>query len=295
MNNIIKDPSIIIRGLNKYGFLRWLPDEIYLKWRYKLEFGKKPDLEKPVSYNEKLQWLKLNDRNPLYTELVDKYEVRKYVAENIGEEYLVPLIGVWDSVEEIKWSELPNQFVLKCTHDSGGLIICKDKSKLDIDKAKSKLQKSLKTNYYYAGREWPYKNVQPRIIAEKYLVDESNVELKDYKYLSFNGEPKVMFIASNRSTDTKFDYYDLNFNHLKLKQYYDNSNMKLDKPKNFDKMTELAKKLSSDFPHVRVDFYNISGKIFFGELTFYHFGGFKKIEPNSYDELWGSWLKLPQK
>ncbi len=289
---VFKNPKLAIVYMINLKIFNIIPDERYLKINYKLHMGKKLDLNSPQTFNEKLQWLKLRDRNPLYTNLVDKYEVRKYISKTIGEEYLIPLIGVWDKFEDIDFSKLPNKFVLKCNHDSGGLIICKDKNKLDIEEVKKKINKSLKRNYYYAWREWPYKNVKPRIICEKYMVDESGIELKDYKFFCFNGKPKALFVATDRGIDTRFDFYDMEFNHLPFMQHYKNGVKKIVKPKGFDKMVKLASKLSKDIPHVRVDFYDINGKVYFGELTFYHFSGFERFEPKEYDEIFGDWINL---
>lgn len=274
------------------GFLNFLPDEIFLKIRYRLEMGKKLNLKNPQTFNEKLQWLKLYDRNPEYTKMVDKYEVRKYIAEKIGEEYLIPLLGVWDSFDEIDFEKLPDQFVLKCTHDSGGLIICKDKSKLDINEARKKINKCLKRNFYYLTREWPYKNVKPRIIAEKFMVDESGTELKDYKIFCFNGEPKALFVATDRPYDTRFDFYDIEFNHLPFTNGHPNAEKEIKPPKGLSEMTELAKKLSEGMKQVRIDFYDINGKVYFGEITFFHWSGMVPFEPEEWDLKWGKLINL---
>lgn len=292
---VIKNPMVIIPFLGGKGMFYHFPDESYLKVLFKAKMNRKINLNNPQTFNEKLQWLKLYDRNPIYTQLVDKYEVRKYVAETIGGEYLIPLIGIWDKFEDIDFSKLPNQFVLKCTHDSGGVVICKDKNNLDIEAARKKISKCLERNFYYYGREWPYKNVKPRIICEKYMVDESDVELKDYKYFCFNGEPKAMFIATDRGIDTRFDFFDMEFNHLPFMQHYKNSDKKIRKPSGFNEMIRISRILSKEIPHVRVDFYDINGKIYFGELTFYHFSGFQKFEPEKYDKVFGSWLELPKR
>ncbi|MBF7097909.1 glycosyl transferase [Alkalibacter sp. M17DMB] len=269
-----------------------MKDETYLKVAYWCKMDKKLNLENPTTYNEKLQWLKLNDRNPEYTKFVDKYEVRKFIEKTIGNDYLIPLLGVWEDIEEIDFDKLPNQFVLKCTHDSGGLVICKDKTKLDINKAKKKLQKSLKHNYYWGQREWIYKDIKPRIIAEKYMVDESKKELKDYKFFCFDGAVKAMFIATDRGIDTRFDFFDLEFNHMPFMQHYPNASKTIIKPKGFEEMIKLANVLSKGIPHVRVDFYDINGKVYFGEMTFFHFSGWEKFEPSEYDEVFGKWIKF---
>lgn len=291
----IKNPSKIILFLGVKGKINFIPDKFFLKLMYEDRIGKKLNLANPKTYNEKLQWLKLYDRRAEYISMVDKFEVRKYISKVIGEDYLIPMIGIYNSFDEIDFEKLPNQFVLKCTHDSGGLIICKDKNNLDKEWARERITKSLKRNFYYHGREWPYKNIRPRIICEKYMVDESNIELKDYKFFCFNGIPKAMFIATDRGIDTRFDFYDMEFNHLPFMQHYKNSNKKIVKPKGFEQMLELAQKLAQDIPHVRVDFYDIDGKIYFGELTFYHFSGLEKFEPDTYDEKFGEWIELPLK
>lgn len=277
----------------KYA-LRFLPDKLYIQIYYFSHFKKFADLKNPTTYNEKLNWLKLHDRNPLYTTLVDKCEVKKYVASIIGKEYIIPTIGVWEHFDDIDFDQLPNQFVLKCTHDSEGVVIVKDKSKLDRKTAKKKLEDSLKLQFYYIGREWPYKNVKPRIIAEKYMEDHTDGELRDYKFFCFNGEPKVMFVASGRAADdTKFDFFDLNFNHLNIQQHYPNAGS-IRKPCTFNQMIEKSKLLSKNLPHVRVDFYEVDGHLYFGELTFYHFSGFMPFKPEKWDYIFGEWLKLSE-
>lgn len=288
-----KNPRKLIKAFGKIDMLNWVPDRQYLKLVYWGETGRKLNLKKPKTFNEKLQWIKIYDRKPEYSTYVDKYEVREYIAKTIGEEYLIPLIGVYKSVDEIPWDKFPNRFVLKCTHGSGSNIICQDKSKLDISNAKKKLSKWMDKNWYWFGREWPYKNIKPRIICEKYMVDESGVELKDYKFFCFNGEPKAMFVATDRGIDTRFDFYDMQFNHLPFMQHYKNAIKKINKPAGFDEMVTLSKMLSKGLPHVRVDFYDINGKVYFGELTFFHFSGFQRFEPQIYDDIFGSWIRLP--
>lgn len=281
--------------LARRNYFDWMPDDLYLKLCFKCLLGKKLNLDNPITYNEKLQWLKLYDRNPEYTKMVDKYAVKQYVASVIGEEYIIPTLNVWDNVDDIDFDSLPDQFVLKCTHDSGGLVICSDKSKLDIEDAKKTLYHFYKREYFYLQREWPYKNVPHRIIAEKYMVDESGYELKDYKFFCFNGEVKAMFIATDRNaeTETCFDFFDRDFNHIPVLNGHPNSEKEICKPQNYEKMISLAEELSKDIPQVRVDFYNINGKIYFGEMTFFHWSGFRKFEPEKYDEIFGSWIKLP--
>ena len=274
--------------------MRFIPDSIYIQIYYFAHFKKFCDLKNPSTYNEKLNWLKLHDHNPVYPTLVDKYEAKEYVARIIGNEYIIPTLGVWDTFDDIDFEKLPNQFVLKCTHDSEGLVIVKDKKKLDKNAAKEKIEAALKQNFYYIGREWPYKNVKPRIIAEQYMEDHVDGELRDYKFFCFDGEPKAMYIASDRASDhVKFDYYDLKFNHLDIKQKYPHAQEALRKPVTFEKMIDFSKILSKGFPHVRVDFYEVDGHLYFGELTFYHFSGFMPFEPDRWDKVFGDWLKLP--
>ena len=292
---MIKINNIASRIWHSERIQKFIPAKTYCKVQYKICFMKKLNLKTPTTYNEKLQWLKLYDRNPKYIEFVDKYAVRKHITDTVGEEYLIPLICVWDKIDDIDFESLPDQFVLKCTHDSGGVVICKDKASFDIKLAKEKLNKSLKKNYYYLGREEPYKYIKPRIICEKYMVDESGVELKDYKFFCFNGKPKALFVATDRGIDTRFDFFDMEFNHLQVMQHYKNGVKKIARPIGFEEMVELATKLSKNFPHVRVDFYDINGKCYFGELTFYHFSGFEKFEPEVYDEIFGRWIELPKK
>lgn len=253
------------------------------------------DLNNPQTYNDKLQWLKLYDHNPLYTTLVDKYSVKKWVSECVGEKYVIPTIGCWNRVNDIDWNALPDQFVLKCTHDSGGLIICKDKSKLDIPGAKRKLRRSLRTDYYLMGFEWPYKGVPRRIIAEPYLEDKETGELRDYKFFCFNGEVKALFIATERfkNAEPYFDFFDTDFNHLDIRQGHPNAPVPPKKPECFDEMKRLAAILSSGLPEARIDFYEVDGKIYFGEVTLFHFCGFTPFSPQSIDELWGGWIQLP--
>lgn len=292
---VIKKPKLILAYFLRYRPFRLLSDKTFLSLEYYLRMDEKLDLDNPKTFNEKLQWLKLYNRKPQYTKLVDKYEVRNIVKEKIGTEFLIPIYGVYDNYEQIDFSKLPNQFVLKPTHTSGNVYICKDKTSIDHKKLKLKVEKWLKREYFWIHREWPYKDVKPRIVAEKYMVDESGFELKDYKFFCFNGKPELLYVATDRFTETKFDFFDLNFNHIPVKQNYDNNIKKnFVKPDNFSKMIEFSKVLSCGIPHVRVDFYNINGKIYFGELTFYHESGLVKFNPEKYDRILGDLLQLPQ-
>lgn len=269
-------------------------DNMYVKWHYYFRMHKFPNLKCPKTYNEKLQWLKLNDIHPEYTQMVDKYEVKEYIRKKIGEEHVIPTLGVWDTFDEIDFNSLPNQFVLKTTHDSASVAVVKDKSMMDVKRMRKMFNKRLRKNFYFYHREYPYKEVKPRIIAEKYMVDESGYELKDYKIFCFDGEPKMLYVATDRPVDTRFDFFDTEFNHLPFKQGHPLATKEIRKPVGFEKMMEISRKLSKGILHVRVDLYDINGNIFFGELTFFHLSGCVPFEPEEWDYKVGEWLKLPE-
>ncbi len=273
------------------------------------------NLKKPITFSEKLQWLKLYDRNPLYTILTDKIKVKDYVADKIGAEYIIPTLGVWDKPEDISLDDLPRQFVLKCNHNSGiGLFICKDKSGITPEKwtqVLENLNKGLKEDYYLRGREWPYKNIPRKILAERYMSDNSasidnfenkdinrlhdEEELRDYKFFCFDGVPHLMFIAKDRNKpgeETKFDFFDMNFNHLPITNGHPNSEPPYEKPSEFGRMKSLAAELSKGFPHVRVDFYESEGRIYFGELTFFHWSGLVPFEPHEWEVKLGKLVNI---
>lgn len=296
LSRLVKRPSLIIPWLGERGFFHSMDDESYLNICYKAYLGKELDLDNPTTYTEKLQWLKLYDRNPLYTTLVDKVKVKLWASNRIGSDYIIPTLGIWEDFDAIDFDALPNRFVLKTTHDSGGVVVCKDKAAFNFDNAKMKLERSLNNNFYYAKREWPYKNVPPRILAEEYKEDSSGA-LKDYKFFCFDGEPKFMFIASDRfgDTETKFDFFDMNFVSIPVKNGHPNSDVPVAKPVLFDQMCELARCLASGLPHVRVDFYEANGKIYFGEMTLYHWSGFVAFDPVEYDYIFGALINLPDK
>ncbi len=288
--------GFMLRVINHRKICRFFPDKLFVKLKYKLTTGKKLNLKNPQTYNEKLQWMKLYHRKPEYTKMVDKYEVKKYVADKLGEECIIPTLGVWESFDEIDFDILPEQFVLKCTHDSGGIVICKDKSKLDMEKARFKIERSMKRNYFYYGREWPYKNVKPRIIAEQYMVDESGYELKDYKIFCFGGKVKIIEIDFDRFTSHKRNLYSRDWELLDMEIIYPSDPSKaFEKPQNLDEMIKAAELLSADIPAVRVDFYNINNKMYFGEITFFHECGLGKITPEEWNYKMGSWITLPEK
>ena len=274
---------------------RFIPDKYYLKIRYRLLIGKKLNLKNPQTFNEKLQWLKLNDRNQNYTKMVDKYEAKEYVASVIGKQYIIPTYGIYDKFDDIDFEKLPNEFMIKCTHDSGGVVACKDKSKFDYIKARQIINKSLKRNYYYSGREWPYKNVKPRIIVEKFINELSNEEIKDFKFFCFDGKPEIMYVSEgleNHNT-ARLDFFDMDFKLSDCKRTdYKHLNSIPQKPITFEKMKEFASKLSSNIPHVRVDFYEVDGNLYFGELTFYTCSGYIPFEDDLWDKKLGDYIKI---
>ena len=303
MNKVKKLMYCLVKDRQKlkivllYKLSRFYSDEKFLKKLFKLRMGKELNLDNPQTFSEKLQWLKLYNRKPEYTMMVDKYAVKEYVASMIGGEYIIPTLCVYNSVDEIDFNSLPNQFVLKCTHDSGGLVICKDKSKLDIKSARKKLAKSLMNNYYYQNREWPYKNTTPRIIAEQYMEDESGYELKDYKFFCFDGEPKCCQVIAGRKDVMTVDFFDKDWNHLPFHEprIYPYSWELVSRPQSYENMWKLAQKLSANQPFLRVDFYNINGQIYFGELTFFPTSGMGGFDPEEWDYTFGNWIKLSRR
>lgn len=281
--------------------MKWaerLSDERFLRMIYFIKFHKRLNLKDPQTYNEKLQWLKLNDRRPEYTMMVDKYAVKDYVAGIIGGQYIIPTIGVWNSPDEIEWDKLPEQFVLKTNHDGGnfGVVVCKDKSHFNKEDAIKRLNASLKRNVFKYGREWPYKNVARKVFAEQYLEDSTAKDLPDIKFFCFDGVVKALFIGTERQTgDVKFDFFDADFNHLDIVQVHPMSGRVIPKPENFEEMKTIAAKLSKGIPHVRIDLYNVNGKVYFGEMTFYHHGGMQPFHPSHWDKDFGDWIKIAKK
>ncbi len=296
----IRNPKKAIKTLfniflNKHASLI-KNDELYLKLRWWANMDYPLNLDNPRTFNEKIQWLKLHNHKSEYTMMVDKVEAKKYVANIIGEEYIIPTLAVYNTADEIDFEKLPDQFVLKCTHDSADIVICRDKSRLDFEEARRKMAVGLKRNYYWKSREWPYKNVKPRIIAEKYMSSDGD-ELIDYKWFCFEGEPQYMFIATdrfNKSEDTKFDFYDMNFQHLPFTNGHPNAKRTIEKPLSFETMKALAGRLSEGMPHVRVDFYDINGHVYFGEMTFSHWSGMVPFVPRKWDFVFGEQIKLPK-
>jgi hypothetical protein len=295
-----KNPYRIAKSLARRGLLNFLSDKAYLSLMYRACFGTKINWDAPKTFSEKLQWIKLYDRKDIYSTMVDKYASKAFVSERIGGEYVIPVVGgPWDDPDEIDFDALPDQFVLKTTHDCGGVLICKDKSTLDTQAAKHFLEEHLKRKYYLSCREWPYKNVKPRIFAEMYLSDlDGDAGVCDYKFFTFNGEPKLMYIASGRDYAQKdkqvvyADFFDMNYNHVDLRIDHDNAPVCPPKPRNFELMVECARKLAQGTKHVRVDFYEVGGKLYSGELTFFHCGGLQEFITAQWEMVMGDWIRL---
>lgn len=276
-------------------FGKYISDKTYLKLLYETRIGKKLNLKNPITFDEKLQWLKLYDRKDEYTVWADKYEVRNYVAEKLGEQYLIPLLGVWNSADELKRDDLPEQFVLKCTHDSASVCICTNKKNFDWNAAMDKLQKSLNQNYYWHSREWPYKNITPRIIAEAYMTDESGTELKDYKIYTFGGEPYLIQVDFDRFHNHRRNLYTTEWEYIdETIEYSKDPNVKIAKPEHLEEMLECSRKLAVGTISLRTDFYSINGKIYFGEITFYQEAGFAHFEHEEFAKKLGDQIKLPK-
>lgn len=276
-----------------------IPDKVFLSLKFYKYFGRFPNWKDPQTFSEKLQWLKLYDRKPQYTTMVDKHAVKDFVASKIGKEYVIPMLGFWDMPEEIEWDKLPNQFVLKTTHGGGsdGVVICRDKATFDKERAIKILKENLKTDLYLVWREWPYKNVPKRIIAEMLIEPRPEThDIPDYKFFCFDGIVKGLFVATERQNpdeEVKFDFFDSDFNHLPFRQGHDHANITPKKPANFELMKKIAEQLSKGIPHVRVDLYDMGDRVLFGELTFFHFSGMVPFEPEEWDNTFGDWIKLP--
>lgn len=271
-------------------------DRVYLGLLFRRKMNQKLCLNPPLTFNEKLQWLKLYDRRPVYTQMADKYEMKAYVTSRIGEGYIVPTFGVWEHFDEIDFGSLPDQFVLKCTHDSGGVVICRDKSQFNLAQTREKLESHLKRNYYYHTREWSYKDIKPRILAEQYMVDESGYELKDYKFMCFNGKVRCTFVCSQRGSKDGLciSVYDREWNILPFVRDESKSPVETPRPSCYDRMVELAEILSDGIPFIRVDFYLVDGKLYIGELTLYPASGMKRFKPECWDRTLGDWIELPE-
>lgn len=295
LEKFIRNPKTRFGYLSALGFYNWLSDEDYVRKEWKIIRGTKLNLDFPQTFNEKLQWLKVNDHKPEYTMMVDKYAAKKYVAERIGEEHIIPTLGVYNRFEEIDFNSLPNKFVLKCTHDSGAVVICRDKEKLNKKEIKAKLTKHLKRKYYYCHREWPYKNVPPRIIAEEYMQDSTITALTDYKFYCFNGIPQYLYVSTgldnHKTAKVSFVNTDWKLMNFRRTDYKPLDTLP-QKPNCFLEMLDIAKKLSEDIPFLRVDLYEINGIVYFGELTFTPCAGMMPFDPPSADFEIGKMLDI---
>lgn len=281
--------------LSILDFLKFIPDELMIRLEYRLKMKRPLHLNPPVTFNEKLQWLKLNDHKDIYTVMADKYECREYIKDRLGDKYLVPIYGVWENVDEIPFELLPNEFVIKCTHDSGSVIVCREKARLDQKQIKEFLRSRLKKNSFWYGREWPYKNIKPRIIAEKLLKDERYDNLPVFKIFCFNGEPKIIQqLLNDKQPNETVDYYDTNWNRLNMIQRFPNSEIPIDRPVRLNEMLEIARKLSNGTAFLRIDLYEVNGEIYFSEHTFFTDAGYSIFEPESerWDEKLGNWIDL---
>ena len=295
----LKNPWKLFYLAATRGLFTRMPDDQYLKCMFRARMGRKLDLDNPQTFNEKLQWLKLYNRRPEYTKMVDKYLVRDYITKTIGEEYLIPLLGVWDDPDEIDFDALPDQFVLKCNHNSGtGMCICKDKSKLDIEKVKKELRKGLAQDYYLTGREWPYKDVPRKIVCERYMEDSTTGALNDYKVFIFNGKARCIQVDYDRFTDHHRNFYNMDWKYIPFTTCYPtNPSHVVEKPDALEEMLGLAEKIAGDLrnpPFVRIDFYIVDGNVYFGEITFYHGSGYETFTPEEYDTKLGDWIVLPE-
>lgn len=287
-----------LRDRAKY-FLSFLPDKAYMRLFYFSTTGKVLHLKHPTGYNEKLQWLKLHDRQARYRDLVDKLKVRDYIKEVWGEEHLFPLLGYWKSFDEIDFDSLPQQFVLKCNHDSGSTKIIRDKAALQgeaREQLKQFFDRRMSHDFYLSAREYPYKGIERYILAEQLMVDDAHPEtsIEDYKFFCFDGEPKLMFVATDRSTDCRFDFFDMDFNRLDIQNIHPNAERPIEKPACFEEMKQVAAKLSAGMKTVRIDLYELNGRLYFGEFTFFHGGGFQLFRPAEWERRLGDWIKLDE-
>lgn len=276
--------------------LRFVPDKTLLKLEFRIKLRKKLDLKNPKTFNEKLQWLKLYNRKDIYTTMVDKIAVKDYVKAAIGEEYAIKTLGVWERFEDIDFDSLPDRFVLKCNHDSGSVLLCRDKATFDKEHARDVLTRGLSSNAYYYGREWPYKNVKPRILAEEFMQDADYDFLPVYKIFCFNGQPKIIqTIQNDKQPDETVDYFDPEWKQMDIRQDFPNSTCPVGKPEKLEEMLRLAEKLSAGESFLRVDFYVVNGKVYFSEFTFFTDSGFGEFYPPSWDTILGEWVTLPKK
>lgn len=289
----LDDPSRLYLWATAKGLTRWVPDALHLRLVYRIRVGARLNFDNPRTFNEKLQWLKLHDRNPLYNTLVDKYAVKEWVAERVGSEYVTRTYAVWDRAEDIDVSNLPERFVLKTNHDCGGVVVCRSRASFDLEAAKNTLARHLKTNYFWNGREWPYKDVSPRIFAEEYLDPGERGDLADYKLMCFGGKVLCSFTCTSRAKgDLRVDFFDTEWRHLPFMRHYPNADTPPSKPESYGKMVEMAEILSAGIPFVRVDFYEVGRRPYFGEMTFFPGDGFEEFNPSEWDGRLGQLIDL---
>lgn len=303
LQKYLHNPKLLYPLVSSRGLTHWVPDKMHLSIMYWARIGRWPDLDNPRTFNEKLQWLKLYDRNPIYNTLVDKHAVKQWVADRIGSEYVTETYARWDRVEDIDISELPERFVLKTNHDCGGVAICKDRTTFNLEAARAKLARHLNTNYFWGGREWPYKDVRPCVFAEEYLEpdasesspDQDEIDLTDYKFMCFNGEPRCAFTCVGRAKgDLRVDFFDADWHHMSFTRHYPNADVLPAAPRYLREMQRLARTLSDGIPFIRVDFYEQAERIILGEMTLYPGSGFEEFDKEEWDERLGDWIVLPQ-
>lgn len=294
LKRIQNNPWSIFWKLNYTKIQRILPDKVFLRIMYRARLGTHLDLRNPQTFNEKLQWLKLYDRNPHYTQMVDKYEAKKIIEATAGSQYVIPTYGIWNSFSEIDFNKLPNEFVLKTTHDAGRVIICRDKNELNKQDAEKKLDEGLKTNFFWQGREWPYKNVKPRIIAEKLLKEDGSTELMDYKIMCFSGKAYCCFVCTGRGSKEglRVTFFDRDWKRLPFERHYPCDANEIQRPRGYQTMISLAEKISKNIAFLRVDFYEVNNEIYVGELTFYPGNGFEEFTPPDWDYKLGELIDL---
>lgn len=303
LKKYLHNPALLYPLATSRGLTRWMPDRTHLSIMHRVLIGRWPDLDNPRTFNEKLQWLKLHDRDPLYNTLVDKYAVKKYAADRIGSEHVAETYACWDRAEDIDVSGLPERFVLKTNHDCGGVVVCKDRAIFDLEPARAKLAEHLNTNYYWGGREWPYKDVKPCVFAEEYLEPDASgsppardeIDLTDYKFMCFDGEPRCAFTCIGRAKgDLRVDFFDADWRHMPFARHYPNADVLPAAPRHLREMQRLARTLSEGIPFVRVDFYEQAERIILGEMTLYPGSGFEEFDQEEWDERLGDWIVLPR-
>ena len=286
---IIKNRELRLKLIQFLGFI---PDKTYLKMVYWIKTGKHLDLKNPRTFCDKLNWLKIHDIRPEYTRLVDKVTVRKYVKKRLGKDICFPIYGTWNHYKDIDFSKLPDRFVLKCNHDSGSVKVVLNKSDINHSEFNDFFESRLRQNPYIIGREYPYKRVKPKIIAEKYMTPDGDEDINDYKFFCFNGKPEILFVATERMSDCKFDFFDMNFNHLDIDNIHPQSGKDIPKPSKFEEMKQIAAELSKGMKFVRIDLYEIAGQVYFGEFTIFHAGGFWPLHPDKWEIKLGDLIEL---